>query len=228
MRPVTEENEKQEDAAADKTVEAEKKVTIPKGLILLYSMDSLSRAGRAMFRPVLVVYVLALGGTILHLGEMLAVFGIAYSISGFVVSKKFLSRRYRVMVLSYGLLTLYSFALLMTRSIEFLYFVVLLGGVAASLKTPAISRISFDHVDRDLYVKASAFYRFLIAGLTALSGYIGAAIIHHSESPLPHENGDLSVFRFLFITMMVLFGTSFFYSLVYSARYKHHAKPSSD
>ena len=44
---------------------------------------------------------------------------------------------------------------------------------------------------------------------------MGAAMIHRCQSPMPQENGDISVFRLLYVSMTVLFGASFCYSLVY-------------
>lgn len=197
---------------------------VPLGLVLLYAMDGLARIGPALFAPIIAVYVLALGGSVLHLGELGALFSIAYAITGFAVSKKFLGARYSLMSLSYGLMFVYSVLLLYADSISFLYVVILLGGVATALRAPPFTNISFDHVDQTLYVKASSFYRILIALLGALFGYIGATLVHHSGSPLPHESGDITVFKQIFITMSILFGTTFLFSLAYRARFKRFAE----
>ena len=167
------------------------------------------------------MYVLALGGTVLHLGEMTAVFSIAYAITSFVVSKKYIGARYSFMILSYGLLFVYSVALVFTDSILILYGVIMLGGVGMALKGPPFVRIIMDHVGRDIFVEASAFFRIVTAVLAAIFGYLGASFIHHGRSPSPHLNGDIGTFKIIFIVMAVFFGVSFLSSLAYRAHFKH-------
>ena len=200
---------------------AESASSLPRGLVMLYVMDGVARIGPALFAPVLAVYVLALGGTVLHLGEMTAVFSIAYAITSFVVSKKYIGARYSFMILSYLLLFVYSVALVFTDSILVLYGVIMLGGVGIALKGPPFVQIIMDHVGHDLFVEASSLFRILTAVLAAAFGYLGGSFIHHSRSPLPHLDGDFGTFKLIFIVMAVLFGVSFFLSLAYRARFKH-------
>ena len=194
---------------------------LPRGLVMLYVMDGVARIGPALFAPLLAVYVLALGGTVLHLGEMTAVFSIAYAITSFVVSKKYKGARYSFMIMSYALLFVYSVALVFTDSILALYGVIMLGGIGTALKGPPFAQIIMDHVGRTLFVEASALFRIVTAVLAAIFGYLGGSYIHHSHSPSPHLNADLGTFKLIFIVMAVFFGVSFFSSLAYRARFKH-------
>jgi len=194
---------------------------LPPGLVMLYVMDGVSRIGPALFAPLLAIYVLALGGTVLHLGEMTAVFSIAYAITSFIVSKKYIGARYSLMIVSYAVLCVYSVALVFTNSIPVLYCVIILGGVGIALKGPPFSRIIMDHVDPTLSVEATSLFRIVTSVLAAIFGYLGGSFIHHSHSPTPHLNGDFGVFKLIFLVMAVFFGISFLSSLAYRARFKH-------
>ena len=188
-------------------------------------MDFIAKAAVAIFAPILTLFVLALGGSVIHLGELSAIFGVAYAITGLLITK-YLRGRYLIIVISYGLLTIYSLLLLNTNSIPILYFVIFLGGVATAFKKPAFTEITFDHIERDIYMKTSSFYYVVCAILTAAFSYLGGSIIHHGSSPMPHLNGDILVFKNIFLAMVFMFGTSFFYSIYFRKRFKHHAKLS--
>jgi MFS family permease len=198
------------------------KKTMPRGLVEFYAMQMADSFSKGIWTPLTAVYILALGGNILHLGELTAVFGVAYTIGSYIVAKIGLRYRYNILPIAYGFIVIYYLVLIFINSIDHLYFVMFFGSLAASLMGPSLKGIPLDFIDHKLYVIFEQKQQMLMSIIVAIAGYLGALFIHHSGNHSPHISQQIIVFKSIFIGLSIFSLAVFIYSLFFLKRYKYH------
>jgi hypothetical protein len=202
---------------------------MPKGLVLFYTTQLISRLSVAIWIPITAVFVIALGGTVLTLGELSVIFGVVYSVSAYFISKLGHKHRYKLLPISYGLAIIYAIALCLINSPDQLYAAILFGGLSTSLRASSLKAVALDFIDKKQFIIYQQKQRMFGSFIAAIAGYIGARIIHHSGSPNPHLSHDYEAFLLIFYTMIALKLGVFALSLIFYKRYKSNvlAKTSS-
>lgn len=196
-----------------------KTAKMPRGLIEFYTMRTIYWFAYRIWAPLIAVYVLALGGSMLHLGELVAVFGVSYAGGSYFIAKVGIDFRYKILPVFYGLMCTYSLALIFVTSIDQLYFVIGFGSLSSSIMRPGNQGIPLDFIESKWYVLFQQKLMMALALIAALSGYLGGLYIHYSHTPTPHITQEISIFKNIFITMFTIYLFLFFYSFYFLKRY---------
>mgnify|MGYP006078647849 CR=1 FL=1 len=192
---------------------------MPKGLIEFYAMRVIYNFSYRIWAPLIAVFVLALGGSMLHLGQLIAVFGVSYAAGSYIIAKIGIRFRYKILPIFYGLICIYSLALIFVTSIDQLYVVIGFGSLSSSIMGPGNQGIPLDFIESKWYVLFQQRLMMALALIAAIAGYLGGLYIHHSHTPTPHITHEISVFREIFITMFTFNLILFFYSFYFLKRY---------
>ncbi len=195
---------------------------MPSGLVEFYAMQLADSFSKGVWTPLTAIYILALGGNILHLGELTAVFGVAYTIGSYIVAKVGYRYRYNILPITYGFIAIYYLVLIFVNSIDQLYIVMFFGSLAASLIGPSLKGIPLDFIDQNVYVIFQQRQKMLMSIIIAIAGYLGALFIHHSGNHAPHISQQITVFKSIFISLFIFSLAVFIYSIFFLKRYKYH------
>jgi hypothetical protein len=195
-------------------------VKMPRGLIEFYTMRIIYNFAYKIWAPLIAVFVLALGGDILHLGQLVAVFGVSNAAGSYFVAKVGIRFRYKILPIFYGLICIYSIALIFVTSVDQLYFVICFGSLASSLTGPGTQGIPMDFIEKKWYVLFQQKLKMALAIIGAIGGFLGGLYIHYSHTPAPHITQEIGVFRYIFINMLVFSLVLFFYSIYFLKRYE--------
>ncbi len=195
-------------------------VKMPKGLVYFYLIQILSEFAYSIFAPLTAVYVIALGGSVLNLGELLALFGVLNSIASYFIAKTGGRYKYISLPLSSGLIVIYSLSLFLINSIDQLYFVICFGGFASAMLGPSRTGIPLDFINNKLYIIFEQKKVMLLSMVGAASAYLGAKIIHHSDHSAPHVSHDIAVFKTIFLISLIVNLMVFILSLFFYKKYK--------
>jgi len=194
---------------------------IPKGLVGFYFIQVLSNFAFSIFAPLMAVYVIALKGSVLNLGELLALFGVLNAIASYFIAKTGSKYKYISLPVSSLLIVIYSLALFLVNSVDQLYFVIGYGGLASAMLAPSRTGIPLDFIDKKLYVIFEQKKTMFLSAIGALAAYLGARIIHHSGNSAPHVSNDILVFKYIFIIVLVINSIVLVLSLMFYKRYKY-------
>jgi len=193
---------------------------MPKGLIHFYLIQILSKFAYSIFAPLTAVYVIALGGSVLNLGELLALFGVLNSVASYFIAKTGVKYKYISLPVSSGLIVIYSLALFLINSVDQLYVVICYGGFASAMLRPSRRGIPLDFIDHKLYIIFEQKKVMFLSMVGAASAYLGAKIIHHSGNSAPHVSQDITVFKYIFMIALIVNSIVLVISLIFYKRYK--------
>lgn len=194
-------------------------IKMPKGLIHFYLIQILSKIAFSIFAPLTAVYVIALGGSVLNLGELLALFGVLNSVASYLIAKTGDKFKYISLPVSAGLFVIYSLTLFLINSVDEFYFAICFGGFASAMIRPSRRGIPLDFIDHKLYIIFEQKKVMFLSMVGAASAYLGAKIIHHSGNSAPHESQDITTFKYIFMISLIINSIVFIYSLVFFRKY---------